>query len=190
MSEIFTPVTAAQLREGDRFTYLGNPGHYVDTVDHVYTNGAIDVDILFVRDGKAERIRVARTWNLLRVDAVADLSSHSDVLLAADIELVERTITTGWALGNDDALRYRQLVTERHARTLARGAEQAARLLYVEKMLEEIAAFSVNGETGVDGWSFEVDDVVRDEEGRILTILGTAVEIDNASHTPYILGEV
>lgn len=74
--------------------------------------------------------------------------------------------------------------------------EAEARWLYVERMLEELARLAPDSGHEEAGESFEVDEVMRNSNGAILTIFGTRTEwSDHAvpyvldTH-PYILGEV
>lgn len=70
------------------------------------------------------------------------------------------------------------------------------RWLYVELMLEELARLVPDSETPEAGDSYEVDDVIRAEDGLIATIYGTRTKwSDHAvpyvlTNHPYILGDV
>jgi hypothetical protein len=121
---------------------------------------------------------------------IARVPELSDELLAADIVLLENVITHGTP-SPLSTRRYKALVTERHRRTLERGRKQEQELLYVRKMLEELALFHPDDSAPWSGWSYEVDDVVRGEDGNIVTIVGTATShVRKGRHEPYILGEV
>jgi hypothetical protein len=64
---------------------------------------------------------------------------------------------------------------------------------YVELMLEELAALEPDCGAGVAGSTYEVDEVVRAEDGLIATVFGTVFRplgVDPDHHTPYILGDV
>ena len=74
--------------------------------------------------------------------------------------------------------------------------EQEARWLYVERMLEELAVLEPDSGKPEAGDAFEVDDVVRNSSGAIVTIFGTRTTWSNhavpyvVDTHPYILGEV
>jgi hypothetical protein len=120
------------------------------------------------------------------------LTDYSDVMLAAEIVLEERRLDFDYAPGDcPDTDRYRDLVAERHARTLARGRALQARFDAAQKMLEELALLAPGGALRESGCSFEVDDVVRDDEGLIVAIYGTKTSTWlTDKHEPYILGPV
>jgi hypothetical protein len=174
-----------------RITYVGAPGLYTDTVDSVLHRADDRITVTILRKGEAKPMTTDGYHEYLLAPTEPALSELSSITLEADIVLLERKIVFSGA----EHSRYIALVTERHARAMKRGAEQAARLLYVEKMLEELALLSPDGPVArFQGLSFEVDDVVRDDENHIVTILGTATaaaaETNRFTHTPYILGEV
>ena len=135
---MYTPITARELKVGDSFTYNVRPGEIVDRVDqHLLRDveGVVHVQLLFIRDGKATQLTVPAAWGFYRVDP--DTDRVSDIQLAADIELLERRIGSARASLRDTD-EYVALVTERHARTMARGKSQAAELERLERKLAEI----------------------------------------------------
>jgi hypothetical protein len=71
--------------------------------------------------------------------------------------------------------------------------EADARWLYVERMLEEVAAFEPDCGADVSGAAYEVDEVARNENGAIVTIFGTTwrpLGVDPEYRQAYILGDV
>lgn len=84
-----------------------------------------------------------------------------------------------------------------HDYHLGEMTPEEKRWLYVELMLEELAALEPKPEAPAPaGDSFEVDDVIRAEDGLIATIMGTRTTWSNHAVPyvldthPYILGDV
>lgn len=71
---------------------------------------------------------------------------------------------------------------------LARDA-MLNRLIYVETMLGELAQLEEGVSGSMAGRHYDVDEVHRDERGRIMTVFGTAWS-EKSGMTPFILGEV
>jgi hypothetical protein len=118
------------------------------------------------------------------------IETFSDELLAAEIVLAENVIFQGDP-SPVTARRYANLVAHRQHRLVLKGRAQARRLQAVEKMLEELALLEPGGAERESGCSFEVDDVVRGDEGEIVAVYGTKVSTwIPGKHSPYILGEV
>jgi len=139
---MYTPITARDLKVGDSFTYRVQPGKHIDRVDGLFyrdVEGEVLVQILYVRNGKAAQMTVPAMWSFYRVDPDVKTFAYglSDTALAADITLLERSFDQDWAAGDaPDYERYRDLVTERHARTVLRGKAQAELLDAIGRKLE------------------------------------------------------